>query len=183
LANWEDHCTGRFWEGRFSSQALLDEKALAACAAYVDLNPIRAGLAESLSDSAHTSIKRRCEQAEQAKPPNHKNHQASGLLPFVGNPRAHMPNGLPFRLTDYLELLDWTGRMFRDDNRSSITEDVPPTLVQLNIDPKHWCYLSQHFESEFESLVGTAYHVKAACKQFGQQWAHGIRACRSAFPT
>jgi hypothetical protein len=32
-------------------------------------------------------------------------------------------------------------------------------------------------------LVGTAYHVKAACKQFGQQWAHGIRACRTAFPT
>jgi hypothetical protein len=138
--------------------------------AYVDLNPIRAGLAESLSDSAHTSIKRRCEQA-------------SGLLPFVGNPRAHMPNGLPFRLTDYLELVDWTGRILRDDKRGSIPEDVPPILVQLNIDPKHWFYLSQHFESEFKSLVGTAYHVKAACKQFGQQWAHGIRASRTAFPT
>ena len=93
-ANW--------WEGRFSSQALLDEKALVACAAYVDLNPIRAGLAERLTDSAHTSIKRRCEQAEQATQPNHKNQQSNGLLPFVGNPRAHMPNGLPFRLTDYL---------------------------------------------------------------------------------
>jgi REP element-mobilizing transposase RayT len=183
LANREDHCTGRLWEGRFSSQALIDEKALAACAAYVDLNPIRAGLAESLSDSAHTSIKRRCEQAEQAKQPNHKNQQASGLLPFVGNPRAHMPNGLPFRLNDYLALVDWTGRMLRNDKRGSIPEDVPPILVQLHIDPKHWCYLSQHFDSEFKSLVDTAYHVKAARKQFGQQWAHGIRACRAAFPT
>jgi hypothetical protein len=77
-------------------------------------------LAEGLSDSTHTSIKRRCEQAEQAKQPNHKNQQASGLLPFVGNPRARMPNGLPFRLTDYLELVDWTGRMLRDDKRGSI---------------------------------------------------------------
>jgi hypothetical protein len=116
---------------------LLDEKALAACAAYVDLNPIRAGLAERLTDSAHTSIKRRCEQTEQAKQPNHKNQQANGLLTFVGNPRAHMPNGLPFRLTDYLALVDLTRRILRDDKRGDIPEDVPAILEQLNIDPKH----------------------------------------------
>jgi REP element-mobilizing transposase RayT len=64
-ANKEDKCTGRFWEGRFFSQALPDEKALAACAAYVDLNPIRAGLSKSIPGSEYTSIKRRCEKAEE----------------------------------------------------------------------------------------------------------------------
>jgi hypothetical protein len=183
MANREDDCTGRFWEGRFSSQALLDEKALAACSAYVDLNPIRAGLADSLTDSDHTSIKRRCEQAEKAKQPNDPLQQTDGLHPFAGNPRRDMPNGLPFKLTDYLELVDWTGRILRDDKRGAIPETTPKILQQMNIDPKHWCYLSKNFESQLKSLVGTSYHIKQAFEQLGKQWVHGIRVCEKFFPT
>jgi REP element-mobilizing transposase RayT len=47
-ANKEDHCSGHFFEGRFYSGALLDENAVIAAMAYVDLNPIRARIVQHI---------------------------------------------------------------------------------------------------------------------------------------
>lgn len=168
LSNYEDQCEGRFWEGRFKSQALLDEQALAACMAYVDLNPIRAKMEKTPETSAHTSVKLRI-KAMASVESGINAPQVAGLMPFVGNPREPMPEGLPFHLNDYLNLVDWTGRAIREDKRGAISNDLPPILERLNIDSGHWLFLSTKFESCFKNIVGTAYSVKRVCEQLGRR--------------
>ncbi len=168
-ANQEDGCTGRYWEGRYKSQALLDEKALVACMAYVDLNPVRAGMAETPEQSEFTSIAERSEKLKPGQDPAGEGSNPSGLLPFVGNPRKEMPKGLPFRLKDYLELVDWTGRAILEDKRGYIPANQPPILQRLQIDPQHWLYMTQHFESSFKGLVGASCKLRAACRKLKYQ--------------
>ena len=67
-ANVEDETNGRFWQGRFRSIKLCDAAAVLACSVYVDLNPIRAGLAETPKASDFTSAQRRIEALQQAEP-------------------------------------------------------------------------------------------------------------------
>jgi hypothetical protein len=80
-----------------------------------------------------------------------------------------MPKGLPFRLKDYLELVDWTGRAILENKRCYIPSHQPPILDRLQIEPKHWLYMTQHFESCFKGLVGSSYALKAACRKLGYQ--------------
>ncbi len=180
-ANAEEDCTGRFWEGRFKSQALLDEAALAACMAYVDLNPVRAGIARTPEESDHTSIQRRIEQARHAFLPNHPRQQVKDLMRFAGNPRKDRPQGLPFRLTDYLALVDWSGRMMRADKPGRIDTALPEILSRLHIEPEHWLYLNRHFESRFKGLVGGAFKLKQMCKNLGYVRVPGLRVCERFF--
>ena len=70
IANREDKVTGRFWEGRFKSIKVLDPEAAIETGIYVDLNPIKAGTADSIESSAHTSIAQRVEAVMHNAPPS-----------------------------------------------------------------------------------------------------------------
>ncbi|WP_235034317.1 hypothetical protein, partial [Roseiconus lacunae] len=60
-ANREDEESGKFWQDRFRAIRIEDEASLLACAAYVDLNQVRAGIAESVEESKFSSIQTRIE--------------------------------------------------------------------------------------------------------------------------
>ena len=157
-ANKEDECTGRFWEGRFKSQAPLDEAALTACMAYVDLNPIRAGIAKTPEQSDHTSIQYRINAAKAGKNPKY-------LTPLVGNFREEVHHSLPFHLTDYLELVDITGRMILHDHKGGIEEATPVILQHLNLKTEQWQELTTQFEDCFRHAAGSESYLVAYKKR------------------
>jgi REP element-mobilizing transposase RayT len=169
-ANQEDNCTGHFWEARFKSQALLDEAALAACMAYVDLNPVRARIATTPESSDHTSVKQRVISAKKAKQP-------STLLPFVGNPRKEMPKGLPFELKDYLELIELTGRCLREDKAGYIEANQQVLLMRLNINPENWLTLCKDFRKLFHGAVGHSDVLTDYCDNKGLKRRTSINCC------
>ncbi len=148
-ANKEDQCTGHFWEGRFKSQALLDEHALAACMVYVDLNPIRAKMADTPETSNHTSIQRRIRDIKSG-------HQPKTLMPFVGNPRQHQPKGLTFSLIDYINLVDLSGRAIDPRKRGAIDSNQSSILARLGIDEETWSTLTTEFEEHFHGAAGSS---------------------------
>lgn len=156
-ANLEDECTGHFWEGRFKSQALLDEAALMACMAYVDLNPVRSGISDIPESSDFTSIKKRVTAVKGKS-------QAKALYPFVGNPQKDMPNGLPFKLVDYLELIDMTGRIVKEGKRGSIDASLLPILQRLSISSGNWLCIATEFEVRTGSVVGQEWSIDQYCE-------------------
>jgi len=155
-ANKEDGCTGRFWEGRFKSQALLDEDALLTCMAYVDLNPVRAHINDSIETSEYTSAYERIHGVIQAKTvyPTFS-FIKKPLFGFVGNVDEHKIQGLPFSFLDYLALIDWSGRHIREDKHGVIPTEHPKLLSLLNLNEEIWLSLAKRFGKDYHGAVGT----------------------------
>ncbi|WP_339086779.1 transposase [Shewanella chilikensis] len=170
-ANQEDNCTGRFWEGRFKSQALLDEAAVLTCMAYVDLNPIRAKMADTPEQSEHTSIRLRIQAALKCEQP-------TKLLPFIGDECDNQPNGIAFGLKGYLELVDDTGRCIRDDKRGVIGERSAKLLMRLNIHHENWLKLTTEFGKLFRGPVGTLQELSCYCEHLEKRRRHFATSCQ-----
>ena len=144
-ANSEDNCTGRFWEGRFKSQALLDADALAACMVYVDLNPIRAGIAKNIESSVHTSINKRI-RAEKA------DKQPVQLKPFIAYGESRHIAKLPFYYDDYVQLVRLAGEHFSSKKRGGISSEIP-ILDQTSVSVANWYWSIENIETRFTTHI------------------------------
>ena len=207
-ANEEDRCKGRFWEGRYKSQALLDQTALLTCMMYVDLNPIRAGINNELESSDFTSIQARIAQIGQTIKTSRKDKKTESkkasakrahitakqakraatkaarpkLFRFAGNERADSKPGIPFGILDYLELIDWTGRAVRDDKAGHIPSHIQPILQKLNINQENWLDNVTQFERKFYKAVGPRATLKRISGNMrNRQWFKGIGHCDSLY--
>ncbi|MFT4582340.1 MAG: REP element-mobilizing transposase RayT [Gammaproteobacteria bacterium] len=168
-ANAEDGCTGRFWEGRFKSQALLDDTALITAMAYVDLNPIRAGMATDLVGSQKTSVQQRLNTVTgQEVEPQMPLQDFSGVETQAGD-------GLPFNLHDYLDLVDWTSRCIRDDKPGAINPRTPKLLAVLGIAEGEWLPNVTMMQARYEVVMGAPEKMKAHAQSRGGRFYRGYR--------
>lgn len=216
-ANRQDGCKGCFWEGRFKAQKIVDEAGLLACAMYVDLNPIRAAMAESPELSLFTSAYDRIQalqgqqivSAASELSPKAKRSQSPDQEPIVTQMardqwlaplelnergpldkqisntqvRASDKGFLNMSLSDYLKLLDWTGRQGRTDKPGKIPDSLAPILERIGIDGSLWCDLVWNFKRYFgrSRALGKTENLKRDAALHHRQWVQGQRKAAACF--
>jgi hypothetical protein len=156
LANLQDKTRGFFFEGRFKSVAILDEESLLATCAYIDLNPVAAGIARAPETSKHTSVKervdhvkaqRRTADLKAARGGSLAGRKASAgleeshwLCPIedrrrLDSAREGMLEG--FSLGSYLLLVDYSARLFRE-GKARISREAAEIFERIGTTAETW---------------------------------------------
>jgi REP element-mobilizing transposase RayT len=207
-ANKEDRCTGKFWEGRFKCTALKNQGAVLACMQYIDLNPIRAGVAELPETSAFTSgqdrirarearialeryraDRKRAEKRHKETPEQKEilrkltglARRDSWLSPIVYNELETGNAILNMNVDDYLSLLDWTGRNIVAGKNGSIPTDMEPLLQRMELNIQNWTDTVEHFGKRFYHVAAPVKSLVAEASHLGLKWMKGISGAKSAF--
>jgi putative transposase len=210
-ANKEDNLTGRFWESRFKAQALLDDPAIVACMVYVDLNPIRAGIANSPELSDFTSIQQRIRDwYRDSSPPQTTLSQPAQIatsdpLPTDASPQLNPGSTAlsalppandwlcpiqsdPLRLgilqmsaPQYFDLVDKSGRFLHRDKPGAIDPNLAPILLRIGANPHAWIDTISRFSSKFRLAAGMLPNLRNFASRLGRRWLSGVSSARDAF--
>jgi hypothetical protein len=191
LANKEDGCSGAFWEGRFKSVAVLDVESLLATLAYIDLNPVAAGIAPTPEDSTNTSMRARIEHCRASvgvqglrddlstQTADSSHERRLWLMPMddtreLNGGRVGVSRGLT--LSCYLRLVDATSRLLRD-GKAHVDAAAAPIFERLGFAPSEWALLVHRL---FKQGRPTACHfgkrqpLQAAAQRHGRRWHRNL---------
>lgn len=171
-ANKEDNCTGRYWEGRYKSQALLDETALLSCMMYVDLNPIRANMCDDLATSDFTSIQERIQCYQRTKSNKQISHQQpKSLLPFG---LSQDKDAIAFSVVDYFTLADWSGRAIHPNKSGFIDRNTPKLIDELELTVDEWLESVRNFRRHYGNFAGSKESLRRCANAHHDCWYKGV---------
>lgn len=195
-ANREDQLGGRFWEGRFRCSLLADEGAVLSCMAYVDLNPVRAGLGEKPEDCPFTAVYRRIEARrgrqrltvlETSEEGNakslldeerHRSRAASWLCPVEQVTVGNRDQAWGLGEEQYLKLVDFAGRAQLADKPGAIPAELAPILERLELDADQWARTVRRYGSLYWKVAGHAERLAEAAVRVGQRWLRAAPEAR-----
>jgi hypothetical protein len=129
--------------------------------AYVDLNPIRAGIASTPEESEFTSIYERIREVTTGRAAEQDGGESNCRVPLFG-------------LEAYLGLVDWTTRAIASGKRGFIADHVPPIMTRLNVDPEAWAIAMRPQGNVFGRAMGKLDHLRLHSKTLGQSWVRGL---------
>lgn len=199
LVNRAEGTTGAFWQGRYKSIAILDEQALLATCAYIDLNPFAAGLSELPEESPYTSIRTRLNHCRSKGRLNDLKAARIGTVAGVrhtvdlesdvwlcpiedrrrhGAEQAGLVEG--FSLGSYVQLIDWTSRLVRS-GKARVSADVTSLLDRLGTNSEIWSMTLKRLFSR-NKTTGVAFsfnrqRLKEAAQQRGCHHMANLNGC------
>ncbi len=194
-ANKVDDKKGRFWEGRFHCQKLLDSASVLAATIYVELNPLRANIVELPEYSQYTSLVRRLKLVRLASGCSLENLMDSDKLEkqralsesvesqdntkWVSNVLA-CESFLPFDRNKYLNVLDYVSRCKRPD-KSSSPATAEKLLVRLGVDPERWRKTASNFEESYRLFAGSPELLSQTAVEKKKRCLHGMSTARYVY--
>ena len=140
--------------------------------AYVDLNPVRAAMADTPEQSDYTSIQQRALKA-QDRPVRSKRPRLLALVDVETVDGEDDDTICRFRMMDYLELVDSTGRAVRAKKRGAISAQAAGVLDRLGIDERAWLAHMRPKMQRQPVALGAMDKLKAYAQMTGRKWIAG----------
>ncbi len=180
--NKEDDCTGKFFAERFKMVALLDEAAVIACMAYVDLNPIRAGLAGSLEEYETVSIRERLETLDGTTiepeqwlirlPRRRELNERRNANEVNQLDVSSLSIGIEMSIEDYVDMLQWLASRSKHVavHGLSKSDETHQFILNQGLDPSKLADAASEFEQYFYTAAGSTSSLARETRRRAQRW-------------